>query len=67
MLDGDKAPEHEYTFTCTKTMLDLFVFHTHMYMSFRSYEILSEKALSGISDHLPIVAVFNVQSNQNYL
>lgn len=67
ILDVDKAPICKCTFTGSKTLFDYIFSDTHMYMSLRSYEILDEGIFWGTSDHLSILAVFNVQSNQHYL
>lgn len=67
MLGDDKAPECKYTFTGTGTMLDYIFSDTHMYMSLSSYEILGEGTFSSTSDHLPVLAVYNIHSNQHHL
>ena len=38
-----------------------------MYMSLSSYEILGEGTFSSTSDHLPVLAVYDIHSNQHHL
>jgi hypothetical protein len=48
-------------------MLDYILSDTHMYMSLSFHEILGDGTFSSTSDDLPVLAVYNIYSNQHHL
>ena len=56
-----KGPE--YTFTIKRTMLDYILFDEALVRQVRQYEILPEGSFSSTSDHLPVIALLNIDEN----